>query len=110
MKAQEKDRIESAIRHIQTAVDVDPWAVVIAVEAMEKQIETSLSDQSESKWIPCHPSELPTDKVLWVTYDNGWCRYVEKVFWDMTEWSRNVSDVVAYMPYEEPEPYIGEET
>ena len=26
MTAQEKDRIECAIRHIQTAVDVDPWA------------------------------------------------------------------------------------
>lgn len=35
---QEKDRIQNAIRHIQTAVDVDPWVVEIAVEAMEKQI------------------------------------------------------------------------
>ena len=38
MTTQEKDRIECAIRHIQTAVDVDQWAVEIAVEAMEKQI------------------------------------------------------------------------
>jgi uncharacterized protein (UPF0212 family) len=38
MTANEKDRIECAIRHIQTAVDVDPWAVEIAVEAMEKMI------------------------------------------------------------------------
>lgn len=38
MTPQEKDRIECAIRHIQTAVDVDPWAVEIAVEAMRKQI------------------------------------------------------------------------
>ena len=38
MTAQEKDRIECAIRHIQTAVDVDPWAVEIAVQAMEQQI------------------------------------------------------------------------
>lgn len=38
MKAQEKDRIECAIRHIQTAADIDPWAVEIAVDAMEKQI------------------------------------------------------------------------
>ena len=38
MTAREKDRIECAIRHIQTAIDVDPWAVEIAVEAMEKQI------------------------------------------------------------------------
>ena len=38
MTAQEKDRIESAIRHIESSLDVDPWAVEIAVEAMEKQI------------------------------------------------------------------------
>ena len=38
MTAQEIDRIECAIRHIQTAADIDPWAVEIAVDAMEKQI------------------------------------------------------------------------
>ena len=38
MTPQEIDRIESAIRHIQTAADVDPWAVEIAVRAMRKQI------------------------------------------------------------------------
>lgn len=38
MTAEEKDRIECAIRHIQTAVDLDPWAQAIAVEAMKKQI------------------------------------------------------------------------
>ena len=37
MTAQDKDRIECAIRHIQTAVDIDPWAVEIAVDAMERQ-------------------------------------------------------------------------
>ena len=42
MTPQEIDRIECAIRHIQTAVDVDPWAVEIAVEAMEKQIPKTL--------------------------------------------------------------------
>jgi len=34
----ETDRIQNAIRHIQTAVDIDPWAMEIAVEAMQKQI------------------------------------------------------------------------
>ena len=38
MTSQEKDRIECAIRHIKTSADVDPWAVEIAVEALEKQI------------------------------------------------------------------------
>lgn len=34
----ETDHIQNAIRHIQTAVDIDPWAAEIAVEAMQKQI------------------------------------------------------------------------
>ena len=38
MTAQEIDRIEKAIRHIQSSLDVDQWACEIAVEAMRKQI------------------------------------------------------------------------
>ena len=44
MTAQEKDRIECAIRHIQTATYVDPRAREIAVEAMEKQIPKKLQN------------------------------------------------------------------
>ena len=42
MTPQEIDRIEWAIRHIQTTTDINPWAVwsvEIAVEAMKKQIQ-----------------------------------------------------------------------
>lgn len=35
-----KDRIEAAIRHIQTAVDIDPWAQELAVEALKAQSAT----------------------------------------------------------------------
>ena len=42
MTPQEIDRIENAIRHIQTAADVDPWAAEIAVRAMRKQIPTPI--------------------------------------------------------------------
>jgi len=38
MTPQEIDRIQCAIRHIQTASDVDEWAVEIAVNAMQRQI------------------------------------------------------------------------
>ena len=38
MNKQEIDRIECAIRHIESSLDVDPWAAEIAVEAMKKQI------------------------------------------------------------------------
>lgn len=45
MTKQEIDRIECAIRHIQTAVDVDPWAAEIAVEALEKQIPMKIGSR-----------------------------------------------------------------
>lgn len=33
------DRIQSAINHIKTATDIDPWAMDIAVEAMQEKME-----------------------------------------------------------------------
>ena len=41
-----RDRIENAIRHIQTAVDIDPWACDLAVEALKAQLseEDTTSD------------------------------------------------------------------
>ena len=47
----EADRIQNAIRHIQTAVDVDPWAMKIAVEAMEKQIPKKVNYKKEDRFI-----------------------------------------------------------
>lgn len=41
------DRIECAIRHIETSVDVDPWAAEIAVEAMKKQIPQKPKEKPE---------------------------------------------------------------
>jgi hypothetical protein len=74
-----------------------------------KALKKAIKAMEAQKWIPCNPSELPKDKKLWVTHDRWGCRYVDEVYWDMTEWSDNVSDVVAYMPYVEPEPYREEE-
>ena len=54
MTTQEKDRILSAIGHINTAVDVDEWATEIAVNAMEKQIpqKTGIPELGISKHYP----------------------------------------------------------
>lgn len=41
----QKDRIEAAIRHIQTAADVDPWAMELAVDALQKQIPKKPTDR-----------------------------------------------------------------
>ena len=51
MTDKEKDRIECAIRHIQTAVDIDPWAVEIAVEAMQKQIPKEPKMPLDAYWV-----------------------------------------------------------
>ena len=50
MTAQEIDRIECAIRHIESSLDVDPWAKDIAVKAMEKQIQTIEPERKTGKW------------------------------------------------------------
>lgn len=54
MTPQEIDRIQNAIRHIQTAVDIDPWAVEIAVEAMEKQIPKEPEYKEEDRFVKNH--------------------------------------------------------
>lgn len=71
MTAQEKDRIECAIRHIKTAVDVDPWAAEIAVDAMEKQIpkktlapELGISPRSPII-IPCGNCGMELEDRMW---------------------------------------------
>lgn len=50
MTPQEIDRIENAIRHIQTAADVDPWACEIAVGAMKKQIPKEPQAPMDAYW------------------------------------------------------------
>lgn len=60
-------------------------------------------------WIPVtEPTiELPKDRVLYVTVDNGDELYVTKLYYDYTEWSDEdiVEYVIAYMDYSYPEPY-----
>ena len=70
MTPQEIDRIESAIRHIQTSTDIDSWATEIAIEAMQKQIP-----QKAMKSIDAYDKNLyklycPTCGVL-VAYGNS---------------------------------------
>lgn len=48
MTPQEIDRIESAIRHIQTSTDIDPWALEIAVEAMQRQIPMQVTARPDA--------------------------------------------------------------
>ena len=50
MKEQKIDRIECAIRHIESSLDVDPWAREIAVDAMEKQIPKKPNYKEEDRF------------------------------------------------------------
>lgn len=63
MSKQEIDRIESAIRHIQTSTDVDPWAMEIAVEAMRKQID-HIADSGKKVERTGKPSQDVSDSDL----------------------------------------------
>lgn len=67
----QKDRIEAAIRHIQTATDVDPWAMELAVEALEKQIpiETMPPELGIS---PRHPIIMPCGNCEMELEDRMW--------------------------------------
>lgn len=61
MTPQEKEHIENAIRHIQTATDVDSWAAEIAVVAMKKQIPVKpiridKNNEFDGNWIKICPS------------------------------------------------------
>ena len=82
MNTEEKERIECAIRHIKTAVDVDPWAVAIAVDAMENLMSpTEMSGSPDNcseflnntgtdtnagtyEWIPCKDKMPDPDQLV----------------------------------------------
>ena len=51
MTSQEKDRIECAIRHIESSLDVDQWAAEIAMEAMRKQIPEKPNMPLDAYWV-----------------------------------------------------------
>jgi uncharacterized OB-fold protein len=51
MKRTEIDRIECAIRHIESSIDVDSWAMEIAVEAMEKQVPKKPKIPMDAYWL-----------------------------------------------------------
>jgi hypothetical protein len=54
MTAHKKDRIENAIRHIESSLDVDPWAAQIAVDAMRKKIPQKPNYKAEDRYMKNH--------------------------------------------------------
>ena len=86
----QKDRIESAIRHIQTASDIDPWAMELAVDALKAQgtCEDAVSRQTLQKELALYPIDDITSE-------------------DEAGYNRAINDVqkmVLHLPSAQPEP------
>ena len=120
MTQQEIDRIECAIRHIQSSLDVDPWAMDIAVAAMKKELKNSTQPE---RWIPCSERLPEKDTCFYLaTIANHGLNFtttlsddVDVVRWDYDRRKGHDSwhwcterTVIAWMPL--PEPYKEAET
>lgn len=72
----EVDRIQNAINHIKTAVDVDPWAVEIAVDAMEKQIpKKAIGEHYAHMRCPSCNHRIPSGQGSSSRRRDNWCNY-----------------------------------
>lgn len=90
--------------------------VVFYINAyIERTYPSNVRAESEVKWIPVSGIEELPKKALWVTRKGADYAYVELIGWDSQRNCRtedggfrcdsDLKDVVAYMPYSEPEPY-----
>ena len=71
-----KDRIEAAIRHIQTSVDIDPWAMELAVEALEKQIpRKAVGEHYAHMRCPSCNHRIPSGMGSSSRRRDNWCNY-----------------------------------
>ena len=87
----QKDRIEAAIRHIQTSVDIDPWAMELAVEALKAQLPSAQPERTcvncgrtanNGGWYADGRTRCPIEEHYALPKD-GYCHLWEK---------RNVTD------------------
>lgn len=71
MIVNEKDPIECAIRHIESSLDIDPWAREITVKAMERQIPIDPLGP-ELGISPRHPIIIPCGNCGMELADRMW--------------------------------------
>ena len=79
----ETDRIQNAIRHIQTATDIDPWAMEIAVETMQKQIPMKpIGEHYAHMRCPSCNHRIPSGQGSSSRRRDNWCNYCgQKILW-----------------------------
>ena len=80
----------------------------------ERKIDMTVEGTKEktNKWIPLTKDTIPPYwELVWVTHKRGWvdvCKLGhEKHYWYSREeeWRYVFDSIIAWMPYEEPEPY-----
>lgn len=72
----DSDRIECAIRHIESSLDVDPWAAEIAVEAMRKQIpRRAVGEHYAHMRCPSCNHRIPSGAGSSSRRRDNWCNY-----------------------------------
>ena len=77
-----EDRLESAIRHINTSIDIDPWAQSLAVESMRIRIAMLKTGQpdiircSDCKYFIEHRCRV-FKSYDWRSVDD-YCSYAER--------------------------------
>ena len=79
----QKNRIEAAIRHIQTAADVDPWAMELAVDALGKQIPIKpIGNHYAHMRCPSCDHRIPSGMGSSSKRRDNWCNYCgQKIDW-----------------------------
>lgn len=76
-----EDRLESAIRHINTALDIDPWAQILAVESIRMRIAMMKTGQpdiircKDCKWKNKHNCMRAVE--IWID-DDKFCAWAER--------------------------------
>ena len=73
-----EDRLECAIRHINTALDIDPWAQNLAVESMRMRIALMKGGQPEIiRCRDCYHSVEEDNGKYWCNHPQNICLFVK---------------------------------
>ena len=105
-----KRLFETAFNNVGIKQDIDETLVDVAENRLETWFDEQPTIEPEQRWIPCS-ERLPNKfEDVWVTDNCGRvavCRMGHTGWRDMEsdEWMYHLDSIVAWMPYNAPEPY-----